>query len=135
MHSISAWCGAPRWVTLVLFLILGASGCAKQSKVGNVPACGDKTVKIDPSYGADPDAVYVCEGDTVTWNPTANVGTFVVEFKNDYPFDGLKKKFDKGESKSPKTKPQPNLKVYEYKLMVDGKSFGDPQVVGGGGGH
>jgi plastocyanin len=134
MHSIPVWCGAAMRLALVLLLLLIPSGCAKQPKVGNLPACGNKTVNVDPAnaYGADPEAVYVCEGDIVTWNPTANVGTFLVEFKSDYPFEGLKKKFDKGDSKSPKTKPQPNLKVYEYKLTIDGKSFGDPQVVGGG---
>jgi hypothetical protein len=133
MHSISVWCGAASRLALVLLLIFGASGCAKQPKVGKLPACGNKTVNVDPSYGADPEAVYVCEGDTVMWNPTANVGTFLVEFKNDFPFEGLKKKFDKGDPKSQKAKPQPNLKVYEYKITVNGQSFGDPQVVGGGG--
>ena len=134
MHSISVWCGPARRLALVLPLLLVASGCAKQPSVGKVPACGNKPVNVDPSnaYGADPEAVYVCEGDIVTWTPTANVGTFVVEFKNDYPFEGPKKNFTKGDAKSPKTKPQPVLKVYEYKLTIDGKSFGDPQVVGGG---
>jgi hypothetical protein len=134
MHSIPMWCGAACRLALVLLLMLGASGCAKQPKVtGKMPSCGDKTVNVDPSYGADPEAVFVCEGDTVTWNPAANVSTFLVEFKNDYPFEGLKKNFDKGDRNSPKTKPQKQLKVYEYKLTVNGHSFGDPQVVGGGG--
>lgn len=135
MDYIPGRCGAVTRLAFVLLLIFGVSGCPKQPTVGKLPACGDKPVSVDPSYGADPEAVYVCQGDTVTWNPTANVVTFVVEFKNDYPFEGPKKKFEKGDPKSPKTKPQPILKVYEYKITVNGKSFGDPQVVGGGGGH
>ncbi len=134
MHSISVRCGSASRLAFALLLILGVSGCAKQPKVtGKTLSCGDKPVTVDPTNGASPEAVYVCEGDTVTWNPTADVVTFVVEFKSDYPFAGPKKNFDKGDRKSPKTKPQKELKVYEYKLTVNGHSFGDPQVVGGGG--
>jgi plastocyanin len=134
MHSISVRCGSASRLAFALLLILGVSGCAKQPKVtGKTLSCGDKPVTVDPTNGATPEAVYVCEGDTVTWNPTADVVTFVVEFKSDYPFEGPKKNFDKGDRKSPKTKPQKELKVYEYKLTVNGHSFGDPQVVGGGG--
>lgn len=136
MRFISVRCGAASRLALVFFLALGASGCPKQpGVVGKTLTCGDKPVSVDPTAGATPEAVYVCDGDTVTWNPTANVVTFVVEFKNDYPFEGPKKNFDKNDRKSPKTKPQGELKVYEYKLIVNGHSFGDPQVVGGGGGH
>jgi hypothetical protein len=123
---------------VVLLVLLGASGCNKEPKVVTNPPvdCGDKTVTVDvpvsPNSPATPEAVYVCEDNVVTWSPTANVQTFEVEFKKDYPFVGNKKKFHKGDPPSPKTKKQkPGLTVYEYKLTVNGQAY-DPQVVGGG---
>jgi hypothetical protein len=136
MDSIPVWCGAASRCGLVLILMLGASGCKEQPRVAGKRVtlnCGDQTVTVDPKNGATPEAIYVCEGDIVTWQPTQDVQTFEVEFKKDYPFTGTKKKFDKRDPKSPGTKHQQNLKVYEYKITVNGQSFGDPQVIGGGG--
>lgn len=145
MHGIAARWGAAARVGAVLLVILGASGCGNKEEeeerkpkvVAKGPLdCGDKTVTVDvpvpPNGPATPEAVYVCEGDIVTWDPTANVQTFEVEFKKDYPFAGTPKKFHKGDGKSPKTKHQKKgLTVYEYKLTVNGQVY-DPQVVGGG---
>jgi hypothetical protein len=128
------WSASTVCVGLALFLLSGASGCKEQPQGAGKKAtlnCGDQTVTVDPKNGATPEAVYVCEGDSVSWEPTQDVQTFAVEFKKDYPFSGNKKKFDKGDRKSPKTKAQQNLKVYEYKITVNGQDF-DPQVVGGG---
>lgn len=145
MKNVAARFCAASWFGLVLALILGASSCNKEEPqeggkkprvAGNFP-CGDKPVKVktgDPKQFATPEAVYVCDGDVVTWDPADDVQTFEVEFKNDYPFEGTPKKFHKGDGKSPKTKHQkPGLTVYEYKITVNGQSFGDPQVIGGGG--
>jgi plastocyanin len=125
-------------IVLLLPLIFAASGCNEQRvakktmlSCGSQPVNVGVNVVVDPNYGATPEAVYVCEGDTVTWNPAANVDTFVVEFKKDYPFEGNKKNFHKGDSQSPKTKPQKELKVYPYTIVVNGHTF-DPQVIGGG---
>ena len=127
MHSIPVVCGR---VAMVLFLILAANGCEKKAANPAVPKCGDKTVNVNTNNGAEPEAVYVCEDDTVTWNP--NGLTFVVEFKKDSPFKDDDKHFDNAKHKSQKTKHHDKLKVYEYRITVNGVAF-DPQVIGGGG--
>ena len=147
MKNLAARYCAASWFGLVLMLMLGASSCNKEEpqeggKQPNVAGkgfsfnCGNKPVKVktgDPTQFATPEAVYVCEGDIVTWDPADDVQTFEVEFKKEYPFEGTPKKFHKGDGKSPKTKHQnPGLTVYEYKITVNGQSY-DPQVVGGGG--
>jgi hypothetical protein len=149
MHAIAARWGAAVRFGVVPLVLLGASGCGHKEQpqvVGNPPGgsgkgftfnCGDKTVTVDvpvppTTTPATPEAAYVCEDDVVTWAPAANVQTFEVEFKKDYPFVGNKKKFHKGDPPSPKTKKQkPGLTVYEYKLTVNGQPY-DPQIVGGG---
>jgi hypothetical protein len=143
MHAIAArWGAAVRFgAVLLVLLVLGASGCRnkeeqeerKKPRVAFTFDCGPKTVTVDvaPNF-ATPDPVYVCKDDVVTWEPTAAVQTFEVEFKKDYPFEGPPKKFHKGDPPSPKTKKQnPGLTYYPYKITVNGQSL-DPQVVGGG---
>jgi len=117
-------------LAVVLLLILTASGCGKERANPAVPKCGDKTVDVNTKNGAEPEAVYVCGDDTVTWNP--NGLTFLVEFKKDSPFKDDDKKFDNGKAKSRGTKHHDKLKVYEYRITVNGVPF-DPQVIGGGG--
>jgi len=142
MHAIASRCGAAVRFGAVLLVLLGASGCnkegqGKKSKVAFSFDCGPKTVTIDvpippATSPATPDTVYVCEDDVVTWAPTANVQSFEVEFKKEYPFVGNKKKFHKGDPPSPKAKKQnPGLTFYPYKITVNDQAY-DPQVVGGG---
>jgi plastocyanin len=132
MHVIPVRCGAARFGLAVL-LMLEASGCAKQPKVEKTEyfPCGPKTVDVNASDGATPQAVYACGGDTVTWNPNGH--TFLVEFKKDSPFDDDGKKFDNGHPKSAKAKHPKQLTIYEYRITVDTTHVFDPQVVGGGG--
>ncbi len=130
MFSIPMRCCAASRFAVVLLLMLGASGCAKQPKVAKPLTCGDKTVDVNTTNGAEPQAVYVCGGDTVTWN--SNGHTFLVEFKKDSPFNDNDKRFNNGKPKSDKTKPHDKLRVYEYRITVDGSPFDDPQVIGGG---
>jgi plastocyanin len=137
MHAaiVARW-GATVPFGVVLLVLLGASGCGNKEEKGFTAHCGNKSVKVDigvpPHKPATPEAVYVCEGDIVTWDPAGAVETFEVEFKKEYPFTGNTKKFHKGDPKSPKTKHQePGLTVYEYKITVNGVPY-DPQVVGGG---
>jgi plastocyanin len=130
MHTIAVRCTAATLFGLVVLALLVANGCGQRvASTEGKPYCGDKTVKADAGKGADPEAVYVCEGDTVTWDP--NGTTFIVEFKKDSPFGDDGKKFDNGNRKSKKTKKHNALKVYEYKIIVNNQTF-DPQVVGGG---
>ena len=126
----------------VMLVALVVIGCPQQPQQQPPPQpktvtfpCGDHIIDVMTS-GLDPKnkAVYVCEGDTVTWNPASDVKTMEVEFENDSPFEGGKKKFNKDDRKSPKTAPQPYLKVYPYKLTVNGQQV-DPQIIGGGGNH
>jgi plastocyanin len=132
MHSSPGWCGAVSRLALVLLLAVGASGCAKQAGFVEKPYCGDKAVNANANTGADPQAVYVCDGDTVTWIPSPSTVSFTVEFKKDSPFNDKGKKFDNGKPKSDKTKPHDKIRVYEYRITVNGQLFDDPQVIGGG---
>jgi plastocyanin len=119
--------------------MFGASGCDKDRKYGKNTrtfACGDQTIEVNTNDGAKPQAVYVCEGNTVTWNPNGN--KFLVEFRKDSPFEDGGKKFDNEHPKSAKTKRHEYLTVYEYSITVGVGSqsprvFADPQVIGGGG--
>jgi plastocyanin len=123
---------------LILLLVSGVSGC-KEHRYGRntrIFTCGNQTIDVNPDDGAKPQAVYVCEGDTVTWNPNGH--KFLVEFKKDSPFEDRRKKFDNEHPKSDKTKPHKQLTVYEYRITVGVGTeaphvFDDPQVIGGGG--
>ncbi len=132
MRTIPAPCCVASRFALVLLLLCGASGCRQYGKKTVQFTCGDQKVDVNTTNGAEPPAVYVCPGDTVTWNPNGH--TFVVEFKNDKsPFDPPEKRFDNGHAKSPKTKPHAQLTVYEYKTTVDTTHVFDPEVIAGGG--
>jgi plastocyanin len=132
MFSIPVRCCAASRFALVLLLIFAASGCQKKyGKTWRTFDCGNKTINVNPTNGAEPEAVYVCDGDTVTWSPNGH--KFLVEFKKESPFNSGEKEFHNGKPKSDTIKPQKNLKVYEYRITVDGKVFEDPQVLGGGG--
>jgi hypothetical protein len=133
MQFLLRWCGTSKRFTLVLLLVLGASGCEQlgiKKKIVKFD-CGNQTVHVDPNEGANPQAVYVCEDDTVTWSPDGH--KFVVEFKKDSPFVDGGKKFDNQHATSNKTKKHYKLTVYEYKITVDDAHVFDPQVIGGGG--
>lgn len=119
-------CVSKRFV-LVLLLICAVCGCKGRNESF---ACGNQKVDADPTTGAKPKSVYVCAGDTVTWN--GNGHTFLVEFKNGSPFDDDGKKFDNAHPSSAKTKHHSQITVYEYRITVDNHVF-DPQVIAGGG--
>lgn len=131
MQTFRARCGVAIGFALILLVMLGASSCKEVRRKTVTFACGDQTVDVNTSNGAQPQAVYVCEGDTVTWKPNGH--TFLVEFKKDSPFADNGKKFDNQHGKSAKTKHHTELTVYEYRITVDGTNVFDPQVIGGGG--
>src|SRR5258706_16478070 len=87
MHTIAVRCGAAIRFGLVLLLMLGANGCAKQPKIAKktkaVPC--DTTINADPSTGGvDLQAAFLCENDMVTWQvPTGH--HFHVEFTAGFP--------------------------------------------------
>src|SRR5258708_39324338 len=82
MHTIAVRSGAAIRFGLVLLLMFGANGCAKQPKIAKktkaVPC--DTTINADPSTGGvDLQAAFLCENDMVTWQvPTGH--HFYVEF-------------------------------------------------------
>ena len=94
-------------------------------------ACQNLTVKVVPTTGTDPKAVYLCGGNTLTWD--ANGHTFIVVFRKASPFEGDQKVFDNTNYKSKPAKHTTALTVYNYDIVVDGQPIDDPQVVGGGG--
>lgn len=138
MHSIPIRCGQALGLVLVVVLIFVTSGCEKKEgkkepRLVGASICGDKQVYATTTNGAgaDPEIVYVCEDDTVTWN--ANGHTFAVVFTGDSPFKDEGKKFDNNSPKSGKAKHHDphKYKLYEYQITVDGTQY-DPQVLGGG---
>jgi hypothetical protein len=94
-------------------------------------ACGNVTVKVVPTTGTDPKAVYLCAGNTMTWD--ANGHSFIVIFRKNSPFQGNQKVFDNNHYQSKPAKNDSVLTVYNYDITVDGEPIDDPQVVGGGG--
>jgi hypothetical protein len=93
--------------------------------------CADQTVKVDPKDGTNPKAVYLCPGNTLTWD--ANHHTFVVAFQKKSPFTDGQMVFDNDHYQSAPAVNDTVLTVYSYAMIVDRKPVDDPQVVGGGG--
>jgi hypothetical protein len=71
-------------------LCLAACGCSHKDfghgKGKDSFVCGDQTVGVVPGDGTSPKDVYLCKGDTLTWQPNGH--TFVVTFPKKYPFEG-----------------------------------------------
>jgi len=138
MHTIAVHWGAAVRFGLVLLLMFGANSCKEMPKVSGkktIPIPCDTTIDVDPTLGVKEQVVYVCEGDTVAWNPHG--ATFVVDFKGkESPFDqgGVSGsgslKFDNNNPNG-RARHYAKLTIYEYKITVNGQAF-DPQVVGGG---
>jgi len=126
---------------LTFTLCLAACGCNHKDfghgKGKDSFVCGDQTVTVVPVDGTSPKDVYLCEGDTLTWQPNGH--TFVVTFAKKYPFEGSPMTFqnDPQDANKPvvsrRAKHIGSLVVYHYDMTVDNVSVSDPQVVGGGG--
>jgi hypothetical protein len=125
----------PIWFGLVsgLFLVLplGAGQDNKDEQEFARFTCKDETVKVVPTDGTDPKAVYLCAGRTLTWDPNGH--KFIVAFKKKSPFIDNQKIFDETHNKSKAAKVDVLLTVYNYDMIVDNEPVEDPQVVGGGG--
>jgi hypothetical protein len=127
-------------LTFTLWLAACTDGQKRPSVAGKGTvyfACGDQTVGVVPVDGTSPKDVYLCQGDTLTWQPNGH--TFVVTFPKKYPFQGSPKTFqnDPQNKNNPVVSPAAaytgSLVVYHYDIVVDGVKVDDPQVVGGGG--
>jgi hypothetical protein len=129
--------------TIFLLVVLGTSGCnwrrsSEQVRSGNAISipCEDKqTIDVNLTNGATPDAVYVCEDQTVIWQDNGH--KFEVQFKDDSPFKGDAKKFDNKSPTSKGGKNHAHITVFKYTITVyDDKGNPhpfDPHVIGGGG--
>lgn len=143
MNPMPVLCGHASRLALVMLLILGASGCEKKATPPPTPtpkptpkvvvdlSCGPKQVDVNTDNGADPEVVYVCEDDTVSWN--SHGYKFTVVFTGDSPFKDDNKNFDNTKATSDKAKyhVKHKYKLYEYRITVEGVEH-DPQVLGGG---
>jgi hypothetical protein len=141
MISIPArWSGAVR-CALVLLLILEASSCGRDhggtyppTRKNTRPVPCDTTVTVDATNGPQPDPVYLCEGDTLTWVKGSGTNSFAIHFQNNSPFedggkdfdDDPKKNHDKGKSK------YGPLEADKYSITINNTKTLDPQVITGG---
>ena len=128
--------------TMFLLVALGTSGCKffrppEQVRSGNaiIPCIDKQTIDVNLTTGATPDAVYVCEDQTVVWQ--ANGHNFEVEFKDGSPFKDEGKKFNNGTNTSKGGKNHAHITVFKYTITVwddngPHNQF-DPHVIGGGG--
>lgn len=128
-------------ITLGLVCILSVSCGQKptaggQSKKQYIFDCGDQTVGVVPGDGTSPKAVYLCDGNTLTWVPNGH--TFKVTFKKS-PFVDGQTVFQNNpqDPTAPVTSKAAQytgtLVVYHYAMTIDNNPVDDPQVVGGGG--
>jgi len=124
-------------VTLCLAACANGPGGLTKGKGKDSFVCGDLTVGVVPVDGTSPKDVYLCKGDTLTWEPNGH--TFVVTFQKKSPFAGSPMVFknDPQNPNNPVVSPPAiftgSLVVYHYDMTVDNQPVSDPQVVGGGG--
>lgn len=125
---------------IVFFLLFSATSCEKKPLKPTVLfVCGDQIVKVQQKdqagndVGTVPKAVYLCEGNSLTWDPNGN--DFKVKFrKNRSPFSGGDTEFDTKNNKSKGAKHTDlQVDVYDYDIWINGQKVDDPQVVIGGG--
>jgi hypothetical protein len=145
MISIPARWSAAVWCAAVLLLMLGVSSCSKDHPVNpryphttkkTLPVPCDVTVTVDATSGPQPDPVYLCDDDTLTWVLGSNASSFVVEFSSGTPFADGATKFDDKHAAHPGQHQYGKLAVYKYSVTVTSTNNStnkfDPQVVTGG---
>src|SRR5258708_25924564 len=131
MHTIAVRSGAAIRFGLVLLLMFGANGCAKQPKIAKktkaVPC--DTTINADPSTGGvDLQAAFLCENDMVTWQvPTGH--HFHVEFTAGFPFGKGKSRFDDQEPSGKGKGPYQTTQVYKSQITLNCRPPRPPQCV------
>ena len=137
-------------VAILCFSNLAVTGCGIKKGAGAAPATTHtksvdcvNTINVSPTTGVIGihTAVYVCDGDTLTWTADP-ANTFIINFPNECPLTpatdctNLKSQILSNQSvASSKIDAQPtnHIQLYKYSITVNnGKPF-DPHVVGGGG--
>ena len=121
--------GGAGMVALPLILIM-VTGCHRAPTPPRTKtfSCVDVSVQVDPTNGVDKKAVYVCDGNTVTWNASPGVN-FTIAFQ-DCPFLDCNT-FTNGVASKPALYFK-EIRVFKYTITVNNVPF-DPHVVGGGG--
>jgi hypothetical protein len=133
MSSIRVRWSATTACALAIVLLLEGSGCKEQpmvTKKKTKPVACDQTIRVDPTKGAYPLAVFLCEDDTVTWDPNGH--QFQVDFQTGSPFVGGQTTFDNNHLSGTVKHHYDQLEVYKYTITIDKTNVFDPQVVGGG---
>ena len=129
MRSSRILFGGVGMVALSLILLM-VTGCHKVLQTARTKTfnCVDVSIQVDPNNGVDKKAVYVCDGNTVTWNAPAGVN-FTIAFQ-DCPFQDCNT-LANGVASKPALS-FTDLRVFKYTITVNNVPF-DPHVVGGGG--
>ncbi|HEX9222312.1 MAG TPA: hypothetical protein VF860_03185 [Candidatus Acidoferrales bacterium] len=122
----------------LLLLTCGVSfsflGCPQHPKIRTASfPCGHQDVQLSDQTGVDKKNVFVCDGDTITWDPTGH-RPFKVEFTQESPFGNPQLTFDENNKTTP---PMPKTAgaCFKYKITLDhdpNRSF-DPQIIVMGG--
>ena len=122
---------------LFLLLTCGVSfsflGCPQQPKLGGRRAsypCGHQDVQLNDQTGVDKKYVFVCDGDTITWDPTGH-RPFKVEFTQESPFANSQLTLDESSKTTPPMPKSAEGKCFKYTITLDHdphKSF-DPQII------
>ncbi len=122
---------------LLLLLTCGASfsflGCLKHPKMVVRTAsysCGHRDVQLSDQTGVDKKNVFVCDGDTITWDPSGH-RPFKVEFTQESPFGNTRLTFDENSKTTPPMPKSAAGMCFKYTITLDHdphKSF-DPQII------
>jgi hypothetical protein len=141
MISIPARWSAALWCAPALLMMLGASSCDKDHPA--VPTTTrrtktlncDETITVDPKKGPQPDSVYLCNGDTLTWQKGSGTDGFTIDFQNRTPFSDNAIRFNDQQPTHPAQPQYGALDVYKYTIIVTSGANSakfDPQVIIGG---
>jgi hypothetical protein len=143
MNAMPARRSAGVWCVVALLMTIGASSCDKDQSAGpndyrpktpkkTNPVPCDNEVVVDALNGPQPDPVYLCDGDDLTWKKGKGTNTFSIHFTDGSPFEDNATDFDDQKPTHKAKKSYDALYAYEYEVVVNLTKHFDPQVVTGG---
>jgi hypothetical protein len=133
------------WVLATTLAVLAGCGYRNPGvSSGHGPAqyvCGDQKVQVTATAIA-PELLYLCDDNShkITWQFDASVQGVSIEFKPDYPFNGLPRPIvsrpGDDHVDSPPIPKKSQLMLYKYSITITPKSGQattlDPHVLSGG---